>query len=339
MRVADGECVVAAIKGGGVKIISIRIATTALGLLCVAAAQAQPYPSRSIRMHVTTLPGGGPDIVARVLGQKLAEVLGQPVVIENRPGSNGNIAAEATAKATPDGYTLMVCAESQLVINPHLYTRLPFDPLKDLTHIATLVSNEFVLAINPALPVKNFKEFVAFARTSNPTLNYASGGNGSQHHLTMEMLKSRAGIKLVHVPYKGGTAAATATASGEVAAVFAGASSAPQIKAERLRALAVASTARSKVFPDLPTIGEFYPGFNNSIWLAMCGPAGLPEPIVTRLRTEVNKLLAQPDTKEKFSNAGAMEPFITTPDQLAALIRSEYAKYGKVVKDIGVTVD
>ena len=321
------------------KLIQQSCSAASLALLCLATAQAQPYPSRPIKMNVTTLPGGAPDIAARVIGQKLSEALGQQVVIENRPGSNGNIAVEATVKAAPDGHTLMVCAESQLVINPHLYTRLPFDALKDLVVIATLVSNEFVLTINPALPVKNFKDFIAFARTSNPTLNYASAGNGSQHHLTMEMFKARAGLKLLHVPYKGGTAAATATVSGEVAAVFAGSSSAPQIRAGRLRALAVASPARSKIFPDLPTIAEFYPGFSNSIWLALCGPAALPEPIVTRLRTEVNKLLAQPDTRERFSNAGALEPFITTPDQLAGLIKSEYAKYGKVVKDIGAKMD
>ncbi len=320
------------------KMTHLQIAA-ALTLLCVATAQAQTYPSRPIKMNVTTLPGGAPDIAARVVGQKLSEALGQQVVVENRPGSNGNIAVEATVKAAPDGHTLMVCAESQLVINPHLYKKLPFDPLKDLTHIATLVSNEFVLTINPALPVRNFKEFIAFARTSNPTLNYASAGNGSQHHLTMEMFKSRAGLKLLHVPYKGGTAAATATVSGEVAAVFAGSSSAPQIRAGRLRALAVASAARSKVFPDLPAIAEFYPGFNNSIWLALCGPAALPDAIVTRLRTEVNKLLAQPDTRERFSTAGALEPYITTPAELAALIRSEYAKYGKLIKEIGTTIE
>lgn len=319
--------------------ILMRMAAATLALLCVTAAQAQQYPARPIKLLVTIPPGGAPDIVARVVGQKLSEALGQPVVVENRPGSNGNIAAEATAKAAPDGHTLMLCAEAQLVINPHLYAKLPFDPLKDLTVIATLVTNEFVLAINPALPVKNFTEFIAFARNANPPLNYASGGNGSQHHLTMEMLKSRAGIDLVHVPYKGGTPAAMATVAGEVAAVFAGSSSAPQIRAGRLRALAVASTARSAVFPDLPTIGEIYPGFSNSIWLALCAPAGLPDPILMRLRTEVNKLLAQPGIKEKFSNAGALEPFITTPAELAALIRSEYAKYGKVVKEIGATVD
>jgi tripartite-type tricarboxylate transporter receptor subunit TctC len=310
----------------------------------VSCALAQPagtgaYPSRPIRMNVTTLPGGAPDIVARVVGQKLGDAMGQSVVVENRPGSNGNIAAEATAKAPPDGHTLMVCAEVQLVVNPHLYKKLPYDAQKDLTVIATLVSNEFVLTINPALPVRNFKEFLSFARTSNPPLNYASAGNGSQHHLTMEMLKSRAGLKMVHVPYKGGTAAATATVSGEVAAVFAGSSSAPQIKAGRLRALAVASPKRMATFPDLPAIAEFFPGFSNRIWLAMCGPAGLPEPVVTRLRTEVNRILQQPDTRERFTAAGALEPYITTPAELAALVKSEFEKYGKVVRDIGVTLD
>ena len=308
-------------------------------MLAVVTALAQPYPSRPIRILVPIPPGGAPDIAARVIGQKLSEAFGQPVVVENRPGSNGNIAAEMTARATPDGYTLMLCADSQLVINPHLYAKMPFNPLKDLTPVATVVSNEFVLTINPSLPVKNFPEFIDYARKANPPLNYASGGNGSQHHLTMEMLKARAGINLVHVPYKGGTPAATATVSGEVAAVFAGSSSAPQIKAGRLRAIAVASATRSAVFPELPTIGEYYPGFSNSIWLALCAPTGMPEPILKRLRTEVNKVLAQPDLKEKFSNAGALEPYITTPAEFAALIRADYAKYGKVVKDVGATAE
>ena len=308
-------------------------------MLAIVTALAQPYPARPIRILVPIPPGGAPDIAARVIGQKLSEALGQPVVVENRPGSNGNIAAEATARATPDGYTLMLCADSQLVINPHLYAKMPFNPLKDLTPVATVVSNEFVLTVNPSLPVKNFPEFIDYARKANPPLNYASGGNGSQHHLTMEMLKARAGINLVHVPYKGGTPAATATVAGEVAAVFAGSSSAPQIKAGRLRAIAVASAVRSAAFPELPTIGEYYPGFSNSIWLALCAPVGMPEPILKRLRAEVNKLLAQPDLKEKFSNAGALEPFITTPAQFAALIRADYAKYGKVVKDVGATAD
>jgi tripartite-type tricarboxylate transporter receptor subunit TctC len=309
----------------------------ALIALCVSAASAQDYPSRPIKLLVPIPPGGAPDIVARVVGLKLGEALGQQIVVENRPGANGNIAAEATAKSPPDGYTLMVCADSQIVINPHIYRRLTFDPLKDLSVVATLISNEFVLAVNPALPVKTFKEFIALARSANPPLVYASGGNGSQHHLTMEMLKARANLNLVHVPYKGGTPATMATVAGEAAAVFAGASSAPQIKAGRLRAIAVAGAERSKLFPDLPTIGEFYPGFRNSIWLALCAPGGLPEAITARLRSEVNRMLIQADIKERF--AGGMEPFVSTPAELSALIQSDYAKYGKVVKDIGAVID
>ena len=317
----------------------MRMVAAALIGLWMSAASAQHYPSRAIKLLVPIPPGGAPDVVARVIGSKLAESLGQQVVIENRAGANGNIAAEATVKSPPDGYTLMLCADAQLVINPHLYKSLPFDPLKDLSVIATLVSNEFVLAIHPALPVKTFKEFIAFARTANPPLVYASGGNGSQHHLTMEMLKARANINLVHVPYKGGTPAAVATVGGEAAAMFAGSSSAPQIKAGRLRALAVASAERSKLFPELPTIAEFYPGFRNSIWLALCAPAGVPEAINARLRNEVNKALTQADIRERFGNAGALEPFITTPAELHALIQADYAKYGKVVKDVGAIID
>jgi tripartite-type tricarboxylate transporter receptor subunit TctC len=316
-----------------------RLLVSALLALCVSAAAAQDFPSRPIKLLVPISPGGAPDIVARVIGLKLGEALGQQVVVENRTGANGNIAAEATAKAAPDGYTLMLCADSQIVINPHLYKRLPFDPLKDLGVIATLVSNEFVLAVNPALPVKTLKEFIAFARSANPPLVYASGGNGSQHHLTMEMLKARAGINLVHVPYKGGTPATLATVAGEAAALFAGSSSAPQIKAGRLRAIAAAGAERSRLFPDLPTIGEFYPGFRNSIWLALCAPAGLPEAIAGRLRSEVNRLLAQSDVKERLGSAGGLEPFLTTPAELAALIQADFAKYGKVVKDIGAVIE
>ena len=317
----------------------LRTAVAAIVALPIGAASAQDYPSRPIKLLVPIPPGGAPDIVARVVGAKLAEALGQQVVVENRTGANGNIAAEATARSASDGYTLMLCADSQIVINPHLYKRLSFDPLKDLAVLATLVSNEFVLAIHPALPVRTFKEFIDHARSANPPLVYASGGNGSQHHLTMEMLKARANVNLVHVPYKGGTPATLATVAGEAAAVFAGSSSAPQIKAGRLRAIAVAGAQRSRLFPDLPTIGEFYPGFRNSIWLALCAPAGLPEATADRLRSEVNKVLTQSDIKERFGNAGGLEPFVTTASELAALIQADLAKYGKVVKDIGAAVD
>jgi tripartite-type tricarboxylate transporter receptor subunit TctC len=187
--------------------------------------------------------------------------------------------------------------------------------------------------------VKDFKEFIEYAKKANPPLAYASGGNGSQHHLTMEMLKQRAGIDLTHVPYRGGSPATTATVQGEVAAMFAGSSTAPQIRAGNLRALASTGEGRSDVFPDLPTIGEFYPGFKNSIWLAMFTPKDTPEPIVAKLRQEINKALSQADTKEKFNRAGGLDPYVTTPQQFAALIRTDYEKFGKLVKDINLKVD
>src|SRR5258706_9687104 len=209
------------------KLLRFVAATLALAVWTGVLAQ---YPSRAIKIVVTIPPGGAPDLVARIFGQKLSEDLGQPVVIENRPGATGNTAAEAVAKSAPDGYTLILAADSLIAINPHLYARMPIDTLKDLAPIASLVSNQFVLSVNPSLPVKNFAEFIEYAKKSNPPLNYASGGNGSQHQITMEMLKARAGMNLVHVPYRGGAPATTATMSGEVAAMFAGTSTAPQIK-------------------------------------------------------------------------------------------------------------
>jgi len=297
------------------------------------------YPSRPVRIVVTIPPGGAPDIAARIIGQKLAESLGQPVVVENRPGANGNTAAEMVANAPADGYTLILAADSLIAINPHLYARMPLDTLKDLTPVASLVTNQFVLSVNPSLPVRTVPEFIEYARKANPPLNYASGGNGSQHQLTMEMLKQRAGIDLVHVPYRGGSPATMATVAGEVAAMFAGTSTAPQIKAGRLRALAVAGAKRSPAFPELPTIGEFYPGFENSIWLGLFGPAGLPDDVLVRLRKELNRTLGLQEMREKLQGSGSLEPFITTPEEFAAVIRRDYAKYAKVIKEAGIKAD
>src|SRR2546423_5371177 len=272
---------------------------------CAAAAAFAQYPSRPVKIVVTIPPGGAPDIAARIIGQKMSESFGHPVVIENRPGANGNAAAQEVARATPDGYTLILAADSLITINPHLYAKMPIDTLKDLAPVASLVSNQFVLSVNPSLPVKSFQEFIEYAKKANPPLNYGSGGNGSQHQLTMELLKARAGIELVHVPYRGGAPATAATMAGEVAAMFSGTSSAPQIKAGRLRALAVAGAKRSPTFPDLPTIGEFYPGFENSIWLGLFGPANMPPEVLNRLRAEVHKALESPDIKASLMCKGS----------------------------------
>src|SRR6266545_834667 len=270
--------------------LPMKIGALLFPLLCFAASAFAQFPSRPIKILVTIPPGGAPDIVARVVGDKISPSLGQPVVIENKPGANGNAAAAEVARAPADGYTLLLGADSLIAINPHLYSKM-IDTLKELTPISSLVSNQFVLSINPALPPNTFPEFIEYARKANPPLAYASGGQGSQHQLTMEMLKARAGIDLVHVPYRGGTPATTATMAGEVAAMFSGTSSAPQIRAGRLRALAVAGAKRTPSFPELPTIGEFYPGFENSIWLGLFGPAGLPEDVLIRLRKEINQIL------------------------------------------------
>jgi tripartite-type tricarboxylate transporter receptor subunit TctC len=303
------------------------------------AAAAAQFPSRAVTILVPIPPGGAPDIAARVLGQKLADALGQPVVVENRAGANGNIAGELLAKAPPDGHTLALLADSQIAINPHLYSRMPFDTLRDFVPVHTVAANQFVLAVNPSLPAKSFQEFIELARASKPPLAYASGGNGSQHHLTMEMLKQRAGIELVHVPYRGGAPATTATVAGETAAMWAGSSNAPQIKAGRLRALAVSGGKRSAQYPELPTIGEFYPGFENSIWLGLFAPAGVPQGVLDRLRAEIRRALESADVKARFNGAGGLEPYVAAPEEFDALIRRDHAKYARVVKDLGIRLD
>jgi tripartite-type tricarboxylate transporter receptor subunit TctC len=318
--------------------MTVRAALFLILSLVTVGAWAQ-FPTRPITIIVPIPPGGAPDIAARLLGQKLAEALGQPVVVENRAGANGNIANELVAKAVPDGHTLGLLADSQIAINPHLYSKMPIDTLRDLVPVHTVAANQFVLAVNAQLPVRNFQEFIELARKSDPPLAYASGGNGSQHHLTMEMLKQRAGIDLLHVPYKGGAPAATAAVSGEVAAMWAGSSNAPQIRAGRLKALAVSGAKRSAQYPELPTIGEFYPGFENSIWLGLFGPAGIPEPVLEKLRTEVKRVLQLPDLKDKLNAAGGLDPYIINAEEFNALIRRDYAKYAKIVKDVGIKLD
>ena len=310
----------------------------AAAALLAAAAWAQ-YPARPIRLLVPNPPGGATDTIARVVAPGLGEALGQPVVVENRPGSNGNLSSELAARSAPDGYTLLLGQDSQIVISPHLYAHLPVDTLKDLAPVATLVTTQMVLAANPALPVKSLQEFIEFAKRARPPLAYASIGNGSQHHLTMEMLKARAGIELVHVPYKGGGPATVALLAGEVPVMFGGNSVTSHIKAGRLRGLAVAGKKRSAAFPDLPTLSEFYPGLEVTAWLGIFAPAGVPAPVISRLHDEINRLLASPALRDKVLGVGGLEPFVSTPEEFAALIRAEYAKYGEVVKATGVKID
>jgi tripartite-type tricarboxylate transporter receptor subunit TctC len=302
--------------------------------------QAQaPYPSRPIRVLVPIPPGGAPDTSARLIAQVLQEAHGWPVVIENRTGANGNIAAAEVAKAAPDGYTLLLGADSGITINPHVYAKLSFDPLKDLVPVASVATNQFMLSLNPQVPAKTFQEFIDYARKTTPALPYASGGNGSQHQLMMEMLKQRSGIYLLHEPFRGAAPATQATVAGDTKVLFSGAASAPLILGGQLRAIATSGKARSKRFPELPTIGEFYPGYGIDIWLGLFAPAGTPEAITTMLRTELHKLLARPDVAERLNISGSLEPLILTPAAFNSLIREDYDKYGKIVHDLGIKTD
>jgi len=324
----------------------LRAMSLAMGLAVllaaalVSAAEAQAlFPSRPIRMLVTIPPGGAPDISARLLAHYLQEAHGWSVVIENRPGANGNIAMVEVAKAPPDGHTLILAADSAITINPHVYGKIGIDPLKDLIPIASVATNQFTLSVNPQVPVKTFQEFIAYARDTKPPLPYASGGNGSQHQLSMEMLKQRAGIDLLHVPFRGAAPATQSTVAGETKVLFSGSASAPLIASGQLRVLAASGKQRSKRYPDLPTVGEFYPGFAVDIWLGVFAPASTPEPIVSTLRGEIHKLLARPDFAERLNVSGSLEPLILSPAGFSALIREDYDKYGRIVRDLAIKAD
>jgi tripartite-type tricarboxylate transporter receptor subunit TctC len=316
----------------------ILLACCALAALAASAA-AQTYPTRPIKLAVSFPPGGASDLIGRVIGAALSERLGQPIVVENRPGANGNIAGDTVAHAAPDGYTLLLGPSALFAINPHLYAKMPIDPLKDLMPVASLVNNELVLAANPALTVgMDFRGFIELARKSKPPLFYASIGNGSEHHLSMELLKRAAGIDLTHVPYKGGGPAALGVIAGNTAAMIGGGSVVPLIKSGQLHALAVTSSKRSKVLPDLPAIAEFYPGYEVTLWQGLFAPIGTPEAVVERLRKEAAVVRVMPDVAQKIANGGAGEPWVTTDAEFAAQIRADNEKFGKVIETIGVKI-
>jgi tripartite-type tricarboxylate transporter receptor subunit TctC len=299
----------------------------------------QQFPNRPVRILVTIPPGGAPDIAARLLAEKLADALGQNVVVDNRTGANGNVAGDLVAKAAPDGHTLLLGADSLIAINPHVYGKMPFDTLNDLVPVTSVASNQFFLAVNPGVPVKTLPELVEHAKKAASPLHYASGGHGSQHQLGIEMFKQRAGINLIHVPYRGGRPAGIATVSGETQVMLAGASSANLLRSGKLRGLATTGKKRSPLFPDLPTIGEFYPGYDVTIWLGLFAPKGTPEPIVAKLRAEAQKALSDRQLAEKLNVTGSLNTLVLSPADFSALIRADHAKYGKVVKEIGIKIE
>ena len=316
-----------------------RFAAAALAVSLATAAAAQSYPNRPVHLLVPFPPGGGANFVARVLADSLSARLGQSVVVENRPGNNGNVAGEVVARAAPDGYTILDSAGSLLTVNPHLYAAMTFDPVKELLPVVTITSDELLLTENPAFEPKSFRDFIDYARRATPPLLYGSIGNGSEHHLAMELLKEQAGLQMTHVPYRGGAAAAMGVMGAEVAAMFGGASVTPLVQAGKLHALAISGRKRSTIFPDLPSISEFYPDYDVTIWQALFVPAATPPEIVARLREAANAVIREPAFTAKLVAAGSGEAFATTTDEMMALIRADDARFGRVIKANGLKVD
>jgi tripartite-type tricarboxylate transporter receptor subunit TctC len=284
--------------------------------------------------------GGGADLAARVVGQKLSESFGQPVVIENRVGANGNIGAEAVARAAPDGYTLVMGSNANITTNPHLMA-LGYDPMKDLAPVAMLTVNPLLLFVNPSVvPVSSFQEFLAFVKAREGKVNYASAGNGSPAHLSGELLKRVAGIDMVHVPYKGGPPGVNDVLGGRVGVMLAAAPTVlPHIRSGKLRGIATTGAQRSVFAPEIPTVAESgFPDFNVVIWNALFAPGATPPSILARLHGEIDRVLAQPETRELLLKQGA-EP---TPMEAAAfeqLLKTEYTRWGKVIRDARIKVD
>ena len=317
-------------------IVAVLLAT---GLFSQQAALAQ-YPTRPVHIVVPYPAGGAVDAFARVLTQQLSELWGQQVVVDNRPGASTMIGAEQVAKSPPDGYTLLLTAELTLVIVPHLYEKIPYDPLRDFTPIVALVSATQALVANPSLPVKTVKDLVALAKAKPGQLTYGSFGNGSTGHLNMEVLQAMTGARFNHIPYNGAGPAMNDVIGGHIDFMLAALSIVKgNVQAGKLRMIGVGSNHRSSEFPDVPTISESgAPGFEAKSWFGLVAPAGTPPDVIKKINQDVTKVISDRAFAEKFLAAQGLEPITGTPEQFAALVRAETVRWGKVVKDADIKV-
>jgi tripartite-type tricarboxylate transporter receptor subunit TctC len=298
------------------------------------------YPTKPIRLIVAFVPGGSTDIIARLVGQKLSERLGQQVIIDNRGGAGGTIGTELAARANPDGYTLTLGTTSTHVIAPAIFPDVKYDPVKDFAPITLVASTPYLLVLNPGVKAATLKEFIALAKSQPGKLNYASAGAGTTTQIAMEMLKLAAGISIVHVPFKGNGPAGVATMGGEVQALFGSMPAVlPQAKAGKLRPIAVGTAKRSPALPNVPTVAESgYPGFEVSLWLGFFAPKGTPDPVLKKLYGELTAIAKSPEMKEPFERNGA-DPVTTTPAELTKLMTVELDKYKKVIKAAKITLN
>ena len=315
--------------------IAGRTAAVALCLLPVVV-HGQGYPNKTVRFIVPYAPGGPTDIVARLLGQRMSEAWAQPVVVENRAGANGNIAAEFVAKAPADGYTLFLGNTSILTINPHSYRKIAYDPQKDFAPVSMVVAAPLVLIVHPSLPVKDVRGLVALAKAKPGQLTYASSGRGGISHMASELLALSTGTSMIHVPYKGaGLAAADVLAGQVVMSLTSSVSSMPHVNAGRLRALGVTSAKRTRSLPQLPAIAEFVPGYEVDPWYGVLVPGGTPDAIVKRIHAEIVRIAKLPDVGPRLTTDGG-DVVANTPSEFAALIKSDFDKWGQVARKAGL---
>ncbi|HKC44636.1 MAG TPA: tripartite tricarboxylate transporter substrate binding protein [Burkholderiales bacterium] len=318
---------------------ALKALLAVIAMVATGPALAQAWPNKPIRLVVNFPPGGAADQIARSVGVPLGEALGQPIVIENRPGANGNIGADAVAKSPPDGYTLLMSSGGAFSVNPHLYTKLPFDPVKDLVPVAAAARILVFLVVRPDLPAKSVDEFVALARANPGKLTYGSPGSGSSPHIAGEMLKRAANIDIVHVPYKGAAPALTDLLGGQLDFMFDPGIGLPQVRAGKLRLLAVGSPKRSPLFPDTPTLAEAgMVGFDADSWFGFYAPAGVPADILARLNREINRALQTPAVRDRITGLGA-EAVALSADEFAALQRADRERFGVVVREAGIKLD
>ena len=317
-----------------------RVACCLIVLTLVATnALAQTYPTKPIRLIVPFPPGGGTDTVARAISQRLAESLGQQIVIDNRGGASAIIGTELGARAAPDGYTLTFTLPAAVAVNPGLYPRLAYDPLHDFAPVTQLNTIALLLVANPGVPANSIRELIALAKAKPGHVTFASSGNGSAAHLAMELFKLMAGVDMTHIPYKGGGPALTDIIGGQVQLMSGPMIAAlPFVKTGRLKALAVTTDKRIPGLPEVPAIAETVPGYESSIWHGVLAPAGTPRPVIRRLHAEIVKILGVPEVKERFAREGA-EPVGSTPEQFGAFIKSEMAKYAKLIKAAGIRAE
>jgi tripartite-type tricarboxylate transporter receptor subunit TctC len=320
------------------RFLSVLLASCTLGVTFGTAAQ-EKYPVKPVTVIVPQAPGGANDTVARILAARLSENVGQQFIVDNRPGAGGNIGTAAAARARPDGYTLLLTVSSAHVINPFLYKNAGFDPVKDFEPVASVATVAYILVVNPSFPAKSVKELIDLAKAKPGDLQYASAGNGTLNHLLGEMLKTMAGIDMVHIPYKGAAASVTDVVGGRVPISFQSAPSAISfVKSGKLRVLGVANEKRVPTMPDVPAIGETLRGYGATPWYGVLAPAGTPKAVIAQLHAEIVKALDNKDLQEKMAAQGA-EISKSSPAQFAAMIKDELPRWSKIVKESGAQVD